>query len=326
MNKEKKILLSGIKPTGTVHVGNYFGAMKQFIDLQDEYESYIFIADYHAMTTVQDRDLLRKQTFDIAVDYLAAGLAPEKVTLFLQSDIPEVTELTWIFNCITTVPYLQRAHAYKDALGKDTEPNVGLFDYPILMASDILIADADIVPVGKDQKQHIEYARDTADKFNRIYKTDILKLPKPYIMEEVQVIPGTDGRKMSKSYGNVIPLFATFDEIKKAVMSIPTDSKSVEESKDPDECKIYALHKLFAGVNLEKVTKRYTDGGMGYKESKDMLIESIENFIRPMRERREKIVCDEEYVYNVLRKGREKVRERVVKKMKEVREVVGLEQ
>ena len=324
MNKENKILLSGIKPTGTIHVGNYFGAMKQFIDLQDKYESYIFIADYHALTSVTNKELLRKQTFDVAVDYLAAGLNPEKVTLFLQSDIPEVTELAWIFNCITTVPYLQRAHAYKDAQAKDAEINVGVFDYPILMAADILIADADIVPVGKDQKQHIEYARDTALKFNRLYGANTFKMPESLIMDGVDVVPGTDGRKMSKSYGNVIPLYATYEEIKKAVMSVPTDSKSVEESKDPEECKVYALHKLFAGDNLQAVAKRYTDGGMGYKESKDILTESIENFISPMRERRKKIANDEEYVYSVLKKGGEKAKERVTKKMEEVRKVVGL--
>ena len=324
MNKEHKILLSGIKPTGVLHVGNYFGAMKQFIDLQDEYESYIFIADYHAMTTVQNSEQLKKQTYDIAVDYLAAGLDPEKVNLYLQSDVPEVTELTWMFNCITTVPYLQRAHAYKDAQAKNEEPNVGMFDYPILMAADILIEDADIVPVGKDQKQHIEYARDIALKFNRIYNTDIFKIPEPNIMDNVAIVPGTDGRKMSKSYGNVIPLFATYEEIKKAVMSIPTDSKSVEESKDPNECKVYALHKLFAGDKLSEVTKRYTDGGMGYKESKDILIDSVESFIAPMRERREEISQKEDYVFEIFKRGGEKARKRAVLKMEEVRRIVGL--
>ncbi|MFA6797628.1 MAG: tryptophan--tRNA ligase, partial [Candidatus Paceibacterota bacterium] len=243
MNKEsKKILLSGVQPTGRVHIGNYFGAMKQFVDLQDKYDCYIFIADYHAMTTVQDKEKLNKGIIDVALDYLAIGLDPKKVILFKQSDVPQVTELTWMFNCITTVPYLMRAHAFKDRESKNEEVNAGLFDYPILMASDILMQDADIVPVGQDQKQHVEYARDTAQKFNRIYG-ETFTVPEPFILANVETVPGTDGRKMSKSYGNVIPLFATDEEIKKAVMSIPTDSKGVAEPKNPDESNLYAIHK-----------------------------------------------------------------------------------
>ena len=213
----KKILISGVKPTGRVHIGNYFGAMRQFVDLQNKFESYIFIADYHAMTTVQNREELKQGIIDVALDYLAIGLDPKKVTLFKQSDIPQVAELGWIFNCITTMPYLMRAHAYKDAEAKNKEINVGLFDYPLLMASDILIQDADIVPVGQDQKQHVEYARDTAQKFNRIFG-ETFKMPEPFILPNVETVIGIDGRKMSKSYDNVIPLFATDEEIKKAVM------------------------------------------------------------------------------------------------------------
>ena len=206
MTKEtKKILLSGIKPTGRLHIANYFGAMRQFLEFQDSYESYIFIADYHAMTTVQNRAELMQNSIDVALDYLAIGLDPKKVTLFKQSDVPQVAELSWIFNCITTMPYLMRAHAFKDAEAKDKEINVGLFDYPMLMAADILIQDADIVPVGKDQKQHVEYARDTAQKFNHVYG-EAFKLPEPFIIADVETVPGTDGRKMSKSYDNVIPL------------------------------------------------------------------------------------------------------------------------
>src|SRR3989344_219284 len=196
--------------------------MKQFVEHKDKYESYIFIADYHALTTVQNKEELKKGIIDVALDYLAIGLDPKKVVLFKQSDIPEVTELCWMFNCITTVPYLERAHAFKDASQKAKEVNVGLFDYPMLMASDILIQDSDVVPVGQDQKQHVEYARDTAQKFNRIFG-ETFKIPEPLILSSVENIPGTDGRKMSKSYGNTIPLFATDEEIKKAVMSIPTD-------------------------------------------------------------------------------------------------------
>jgi len=324
MKSDKKILLSGVKPTGTVHIGNYFGAMKQFVDLQNDYENYIFIANYHAMTTVQDEEKLRKQTIDVVLDYLAIGLNPEKVNLFVQSDVPEVAELTWIFNCITPVPYLMRAHAYKDAVAKNKEVNTGLFDYPILMAADILIQDADVVPVGADQKQHVEYARDTAEKFNRIFKREVFKLPEPLIQKEVSVIVGTDGRKMSKSYGNVISLFSSDEEIKKAVMSIPTDSKTVEESKNPDECKVFALHKLFAGENLSEIEKRYHKGGIGYKESKELLVERVSSFIRPIRERREELAKDPAYVLKVLEDGGNNARTRAKEKMKEVRACTGI--
>ena len=324
MEKGKKILLSGIKPTGIVHIGNYFGAMKQFVDLQDDYESYICVVNYHAMTTVQDAETLRKQTIDVALDHLAIGLDPKKVNLFVQSDVPEVAELAWIFNCITTMPYLMRAHAYKDMVAKNKEPNVGLFDYPMLMAADILIQDADVVPVGADQKQHVEYARDTAEKFNRVFKKEIFKLPEPLIQSNVATVVGTDGRKMSKSYGNVISLFSSDDEIKKAVMSIPTDSKTVEEAKDPEECKVFALHKLFAGDKLPEIEKKYQEGGMGYKESKDILIENVISFIKPLREKREELAKDPDYVLNVLKEGGNNARARAKEKMNAVRACTGI--
>ena len=324
MKKGKKILLSGIKPTGIVHIGNYFGAMKQFVDLQDDYESYICVVNYHAMTTVQDAEILRRQTIDVALDHLAIGLDPKKVNLFVQSDVPEVAELAWIFNCITTMPYLMRAHAYKDMVAKNKEPNVGLFDYPILMAADILMQDADVVPVGADQKQHVEYARDTAEKFNRVFKKEIFKLPEPLIMSNVATVAGTDGHKMSKSYGNVISLFSSDDEIKKAVMSIPTDSKSVEEPKDPEECKVFALHKLFAGNNLPIVEKKYKEGGMGYKESKDILIENIISFIKPLREKREELAKDPDHILNILKEGGNNARARAKEKMNAVRACTGI--
>ena len=325
MEKGKKILLSGIKPTGIVHIGNYFGAMKQFVDLQDDYESYVSIVNYHAMTTVQDAEKLRKQTINVALDHLAIGLDPKKVNLFVQSDVPEVAELAWIFNCITTVPYLMRAHAYKATVEKNKEVNVGLFDYPILMAADILMQDADVVPVGADQKQHVEYARDTAEKFNRIFKKEIFKLPEPLIQSEVSVVVGMDGRKMSKSYGNTISLFSSDEEIKKAVMSIPTDSKSVEEAKEPEECKVFALHKLFAdGDKLIKIKKRYTDGGMGYKESKDILIENITSFIKPIREKREELAKDPDFVLKFLEEGGINARALAKQKMYAVRACTGI--
>jgi len=321
----RKILVSGVKPTGKVHIGNYFGAMKQFVDLQDKFESYIFIADYHAMTTVQNRVELKQGIIDVALDYLAIGLDPKKVTLFKQSDIPQVAELCWIFNCITTMPYLMRAHAYKDAEAKNKEINVGLFDYPMLMASDILIQNADIVPVGQDQKQHVEYARDTAQKFNRIFG-ETFKMPEPFILPNVETVTGTDGRKMSKSYDNVIPLFATDEEIKKAVIKIPTDSKGVAEPKNPDESILFAIHKLLLdGEALKNLEAKYKNGGMGYKEAKELLIKDLSAFIKPMREKRQMLAQDMDTVLEILQNGGKKVAMIAEKKMKEVREKVGVE-
>ena len=326
MSNSKKILLSGVKPTGRVHIGNYFGAMKQFVELQNEYESYVFIADYHAITTVQNKQELNQGIIDVALDYLAIGLDPKKVILFKQSDVPQVHELNWIFNCITTMPYLMRAHAYKDAEAKNKEINVGLFDYPLLMAADILLQDADVVPVGQDQKQHVEYARDTAQKFDNTFGTGIFKLPEPLILKNVETVPGTDGRKMSKSYGNVIPLFATYEEIKKAVMSIPTDSKGVDEPKNPEENHIFNIHKLLLNeAEKADLASRYMKGGLGYKEAKEGLIQALESFIKPMRERREHLAGDLETVFDILKEGGKRASMRAEKKMKEIRKAVGVE-
>ncbi len=320
----KKVLLSGIQPSGTMHIGNYFGAIRQFVELQNNYDARIFIADLHAVTTVQNKEKLSESILNVALDYIACGLDPEKVILFKQSDIPEVTELTWYFNCITTMPYLERATSYKDAHMKAKEVTVGLFDYPILMASDILIQDPDIVPVGQDQKQHVEYARDTAQKFNNIFG-ETFKLPEPMILENVAVVPGTDGRKMSKSYGNTIPLFGTDAEIKKAVMSIVTDSKTPEEPKDPDTCNIFALHKLFLdNEKLDVLRAKYTNGGIGYKESKEMLLDEILTLIKPMRERRDIYAKDLDKVRTILKTGGEKIQKIAEAKMKIVRTNIGV--
>lgn len=320
----KKILLSGIQPSGKLHIGNYFGAIKQFVSLQDDYDCRIFIADFHAMTTVQDKKKLSDNILDIALDYLACGLDPAKVVLFKQSDLPEVTELTWYFNCLTTMPYLERATSYKDANQKAKEVTVGLFDYPILMASDILIQDADVVPVGADQKQHVEYARDTAGKFNNAYG-EVFKLPNPLILESVAIVPGVDGRKMSKSYGNTIPLFGTDEEVKKAVMSIVTDSKTPDEPKDPDTCNIYALNKLFMNDSeLSDLRKRYTDGGLGYKEAKEILLANVLAFIQPIRAKRMELEANKEKVLEILKDGGRKVREITKDKMHTVRTAVGV--
>lgn len=323
MKTEKKILVSGIKPTGRPHIGNYFGAMKQYVDLQDIYNSFVFIADLHALTTIQNGKELSDNTLNIAIDYLAIGLDPRKTVIFKQSDIPEVAELGWIFNCITTMPYLMRAHAFKDAEAKNKEINVGVFDYPLLMAADILAQGADIVPVGQDQKQHVEIARDTAEKFNKIFG-DTFKLPEPLILPQVQTVIGTDGRKMSKSYGNTIELFASDEEIKKAVMSIATDSKGVNEPKDPEVSNLFSLHKLFMPQErLDALRKRYSEGGIGYKESKEILIEDIISFTRPLREKRDRLVQDKKAIIAILEQGRDMARKRVGNKMEEVRRKIG---
>ena len=323
MKNNKEILVSGVKPTaGQVHIGNYFGAMKQFVDLQDSYESYVFIANYHALTQVQDKEAMKKASRSIIADYLAIGLDPEKTTLYIQSDIPEVTELSWVLSCLTSVPYLQRAHAYKDAVAKGKEVNSGTFMYPVLMAADILIQDANIVPVGSDQKQHIEITRDLAQKFNSTY-SEVFTIPEPYILEKAGIVPGLDGRKMSKSYGNTIPLFSTDEEIQKAVMSIPTDSKGVDEPKDIENDIVYKLHAFFTeGTDMERVREGYEKGGLSYKDSKDILIKSIANLIQPLRERRESITDNQ--IDEVIKKGAEKVKARAKKKLDEVRSVVGI--
>lgn len=323
MKKEKKILISGVKPTGKSHIGNYLGAMSQFLSFQDEYESYIFIPDYHALTTVQNSSEMRRLIEDIAIDYLAIGLDPKKVIFFKQSDVVQHMELAWIFNCITTMPYLMRAHAFKDAQAKSKEINVGVFDYPMLMAADILMYDPDIVPVGQDQKQHVEFTRDTAEKFNNIFG-ETFKIPKEYINPETAVIVGTDGRKMSKSYNNIISLFASNDVIKKEVMSIVTDSKSEHEPKDPITCNIFALHKFFSKEDLPEIRKRYLEGKIGYKESKEILVENLQAFIAPLRKKREDIEKDKDSVVKILKKGGEIAREIAEKKMKDVRKRIGV--
>jgi tryptophanyl-tRNA synthetase len=320
----KKRLLSGIQPSGDMHLGNYFGAIKQFVDLQNDYDSFVFIADLHAITTIQNKEELSKNIINVALDYLACGLDPEKVCLFKQSDVPIITELMWYFNCITTVPYLERATAYKDAHLKAKEINVGLFDYPMLMAADILLYDSNVVPVGQDQKQHVEYARDTAQKFNNIFG-ETFKIPEPLIMKNVAIVPGIDGKKMSKSYKNTIPLFGTDDEIKKAVMKIVTDSKGTDEPKDPDTCNIFALHKLFLNEDELKILReKYEKGGIGYKESKEMLYGEIINLIKPMRERREMYAKDINKVRNILKVGAQKANEIAELKMKIIRNNVGV--
>jgi tryptophanyl-tRNA synthetase len=315
----KKRLLSGVKPTGIAHFGNYFGAMKQFVDLQDEYDTFIFIADLHALNFIQDKKTMQKLTRELVLDYLGIGLDPEKCTIFKQSAVPAHTQLTWIFDTLVTVPFMMRAHAYKDAVAKEIEPNMGLFNYPVLMASDILIYEPDVVPVGKDQQQHIEYARDIAGKFNHQYE-ELFKLPKGMILDDVATVPGIDGQKMSKSYGNVIPLFGTDAEIKKAVMSIVTDSRGKDEEKDPDELVLYQIHKLF---NDSKDLRKQYVKGLGYGEAKNMLLEDIIAFVEPMRERRAQYEQNPKLVDEILFKGAMKANDIAMEKLRKVYEAVG---
>jgi len=313
--RTRKILVSAVKPTGRSHIGNYFGAMKQFVELQDSYQSRIFVADFHALTTVQSRFELEGNTLGVIVDYLAIGLDPQKSLIYKQSDVPQVTELAWIFNCLTTMPYLMRAHAFKDAEAKNKEINVGVFDYPLLMAADILIQDTDIVPVGLDQKQHVEIARDTAEKFNRTFG-ETLKLPEPLILDNVATVMGTDGRKMSKSYGNTIGLFATDEEIEKAVMSIVTDSSGELPGN------VYAMHSLLKDKSY--LDSLYEEKKGKYKELKEALIADLKEFITPMRERREAILEDTNAVLDILKEGGLAAREIAEENMNKIRGKVGL--
>ncbi len=321
----KKRILSGVKPTGKAHIGNYLGAMKNHVSMQEDCENFIFIADLHSLTTVKNKKELQELVIGIALDYLALGLDPNKAVFFRQSDVPEHAELTWVLNCITPMSMLELAHAYKDAVAKgQKEINAGLFTYPVLMAVDILIYKPDLVPVGKDQKQHVEIARDLAGKFNWIYG-DVFKLPKPYIEDEVAVVIGTDGQKMSKSYGNVIEIFAPEKELKKQVMGIVTDSTPVEAPKDPAKDTVFKLYSYFAGADEKKsLTDKYETGGYGYGDAKKLLLEKLLDHFRPFREEREKLIQDLGRVKDILIKGAEKARETASKTKAEVWDVTGL--
>lgn len=319
----KPRLLSGVKPTGNIHLGNYLGAIKQFVDLQKDYEMFVFLADYHALNSIQNGEEMRRLSRELTAAYIAAGLDPNKVTIFKQSDVQEHTELAWIFNTITTMPYLMRAHAFKDAEAKNKEISVGTFDYPMLMAADILLYDADVVPVGKDQKQHIEFARDTAAKFNNTYR-EIFKLPKEIIPDEIAVIPGVDGEKMSKSYNNTIPLFGSDEEIDKAVMSITSDSTPKGEPLNPETDITFKLHEHFSKDQLEELKERYQKGDIGYKESKEILAENIKNVIRPMRETYLDLLMNPKKIDKILEKGGKRARKIAEQKMKEVKQAVGV--
>jgi tryptophanyl-tRNA synthetase len=313
MTEAKKRLLSGVKPTGHPHIGNYFGAMKQFVDMQDDYDALYMVADYHGLNFIQNGDEMRTLIKELVKDYIGIGLNTEKVTLFKQSDVSEHTELAWIFDTITTMPYLMRAHAFKDAEAKNKEISVGAFNYPMLMAADILLYDTAIVPVGQDQKQHIEYARDTAEKFNRIFG-ETFTLPEEKIIASVATVPGTDGQKMSKSYGNTIPLFATRDEITKAVMSIVTDSSSGRPVN------VYAIHALLKSASELEALYNANEGN--YKVLKEALIEDLDTFIAPLRERRAAVI--DEQVLEILARGGKRAKEIANAKMADIRKKIGV--
>ena len=318
--------LSGIQPSGILHLGNYFGAISQFVKNQNSgnYEGFYFIADYHSLTSLTDPKALKENSYNIVLDYLALGLDPQKSTIFLQSDIPEHVELSWLLSNVTPVGLLERGHSYKDKIAKGFSPNAGLMTYPILMASDILIYDTDVVPVGKDQKQHLEMTRDIAMKFNQQYGVDLFKLPEPLILDSVAVIPGTDGQKMSKSYGNTINMFASKKELKKQVMSIVTDSTPLEEPKDPNN-NVMALYRLFATEEQAKeMEEKFLAGNYGYGHAKKELLEAILNYFAEARAKREELAKHPEYVDEILRKGAEKARAIASRKIAEAKNIVGL--
>ena len=316
-------ILSGVQPSGKLHLGNYFGAVKQHIALQDEGQCFYFIADYHALTTIRDPAALHDNTRDVALDYLALGLDPNNAVFFRQSDVPEVTELTWILSTVTNMGLLERAVSYKEKIDKGIEASVGLFTYPVLMASDILIYRSNLVPVGKDQVQHIEMTQDMAGKFNRAYQ-EIFPIPN-YRLDKESKVPGIDGQKMSKSYGNTIEIFAEGKPLRKTVMGIVTDSSTVADPKDPEKCNVFALYSLFA-TDEEKaaLAARYRAGGMGYGEAKQALLAKIDAYFGPARERRKQLAQDPTTVEDVRRRGAQKARAEAQQTMALVREAVGM--
>jgi tryptophanyl-tRNA synthetase len=317
-------VLSGIQPSGKLHLGNYLGAIKQHIELQHEHEGLYFIANYHSLTTVQDAALLRELTRDVALDYLALGLDPKKACLFRQSDVPEVCELAWILSTVTGEGLLRRAHSYKDKVAKGITPSMGLMNYPLLMAADILIYDSDVVPVGQDQVQHLEMTQDMVGYFNNIYGREVLKRPEVRV-NEAYIVPGVDGQKMSKSYGNTIDLFDTPKKTRKRIMSMKTDSTPLEAPKVPEKCNVFALYRLVAEPDeVAALAERYRAGGMGYGEAKKQLADVVERALGPARERREQLVADPDYVEDVLTTSAAKARNLAHQVMERVRQACGI--
>jgi len=302
-------VLSGTQPSGDyLHLGNYFGALRQYVSFQEEHEALYFIADYHSMNSVRDAKLRREYSRSVALDYLACGIDPSRAVLFRQSDAPEVCEFMWLLSTVTPMGLLERGHAYKDKVAQGQSADHGLFAYPVLMAADILLYHADVVPVGQDQKQHIEMTRDIAARFNHVYGEDVLKLPEPYILDDVAVVPGTDGRKMSKSYDNGIAMFASQKVVKKAVMGIVTDSTPVEDPKEP-KGPLFELWSLFASADdRDELFERARKGGLGYGEVKKDLLARLLDFFGPMRERREELAARIDDVEDILEEGARRAR------------------
>ncbi len=320
----KKRVLSGIQPSGKLHIGNYFGMIKRMVEYQESSDLFCFIANLHSLTTLTDADEMKKLTLEAATDMLALGINPDKCHFWVQSDVPEVAELTWILSCLTPMGLMERAHSYKDKIAKGVQPNLGLFCYPALMTADILINQSEIVPVGKDQKQHVEMSRDIAIKFNNKFGETFV-IPEPEIPEDIASIPGIDGQKMSKSYNNTIPIFDDESVIKKAVMGIVTDSKGVEEPKETKGSIIYELYKLFTSADeLKSFKTSFEKGGMGYGDAKKTLLEKILDTFKPFREKRAELEANPKKVEDILNKGSEKVRKISLETLNKVREATGL--
>ena len=319
-----KRILSGIQPSGQLHIGNYFGMMKTMISNMETSDLYVFIVDLHALTSVQDRERLSTGTLEAAADFLALGLDPEKCTFWVQSDVPEVCELAWVLSTLTPMGLLERCHSYKDKVAKGIAANHGLFAYPVLMAADILLFQSEIVPVGKDQKQHLEVARDIAIKFNNKFGETFV-VPEPFIGETTAIVPGLYGQKMSKSYGNTIPIFLDDKPLRKRVMAVQTDSTPVEEPKDPDKCNLYALLKLFASQEkMEEVHGLYTGGGAAYGYLKQDLYELIRDYYADARTKKKELLANQDYLREVLVKGADKARTKAMQTLELVRDRVGL--
>ncbi|MBA3963531.1 MAG: tryptophan--tRNA ligase [Chthoniobacterales bacterium] len=317
-------ILSGIQPSGALHIGNYFGMMRPAIDLQGAGEAFYFIADYHALTSLRDPVALRALSRGVAVDFLACGLDPSRATLFRQSDVPQVTELAWILNTVAPMGLLERAHSYKDKVARGLPASAGLFTYPVLMAADILIYDSDVVPVGRDQKQHVEITRDLATKMNETFGP-ILKLPEPRIQTATATVPGLDGQKMSKSYGNTIEIFGEEKETRKRVMSIVTDSTPVEAPKNADASAIFQLFSLVASPNESaEMRAAFEQGGRGYGDFKKQLFAALWEYFAPFRQRREELLAQPDHIDEVLAAGARRANSAADDVMGRVRQAVGL--
>jgi len=324
-NMSGKRILTGIQSSGTLHLGNYFGTMRQSLEMQDDNECFYFIANFHSLTSMPEPALLRERTFNVALDFLACGLNPEKTVFFRQSDVPIVQTLSWILSCICPVGLLERCHSYKEKLAHGLEANHGLLAYPVLMAADILLYDTQLVPVGKDQKQHLEVTRDLAIRFNNRYGEDLLVVPDAIIQEEVAVVPGLDGQKMSKSYGNTIDIFGEGKPVRSKFMKIVTDSTPMQDPKDPEQCNVFALYKLMATPEEQvELRERYLAGGMGYGHAKEVLYQKYSEYFAEMRERRKKLQEKPQLLEDILQDGATRARKVAQKTMNRILEAVGL--